>query len=188
MILRNIFLLLATILVSNISLAANAYQTPEDFLSESFSGKVPEPGIIWLTGKRKDTVKKILGHRYPALRVRYWRKHQRSAWILEETGKEKPITAGLIVNNGRLERIKVLVYRESRGWEVRYPFFTDQFKGIRLDKTGNLDRYIDGISGATLSVRALKKLAALALYLDAEARATHKSSGSGRLRNVSPSP
>jgi hypothetical protein len=187
-ILRNIFLLLATILVSNISLAANAYQTPEDFLSESFSGKVPEPGIIWLTGKRKDTVKKILGHRYPALRVRYWRKHQRSAWILEETGKEKPITAGLIVNNGRLERIKVLVYRESRGWEVRYPFFTDQFKGIRLDKTGNLDRYIDGISGATLSVRALKKLAALALYLDAEARATHKSSGSGRLRNVSPSP
>ena len=31
-------------------------------------------------------------------------------------------------------------------------------------------KYIDGISGATLSVRAMKKLARLALYLDAEAR------------------
>jgi len=161
-------LLLATVLACNISLAANTYQTPEDFLSETFSGKVPEPGIIWVTGKRKDVVKKILGHRYPALRVHYWRKHQRSAWILEETGKEQPITAGLIVNNGRLERIKVLVYRESRGWEVRYPFFTDQFKGARLDRTGDLDRHIDGISGATLSTRAMKKLAMLALYLDAE--------------------
>jgi len=187
-ILRNVFLLLLTVPVCNISLAASAYQTPAAFLAESFSGKVPEPGIIWLSGTRKDAAKKILGHRYPALRVRYWRKHQRSAWILEETGKEQPITAGLIVNNGRLERIKVLVYRESRGWEVRYPFFTDQFKGIQLDKTGNLDRHIDGISGATLSVRALKKLAALALYLDAEVRAIHKLPGSGRLRNVSPSP
>jgi len=133
---------------------------------------------MWLTGKRKDAVKKILGHRYPFLRVRYWRKHQRSVWILQETGKEQPITAGLVVNHGRLERIKVLVYRESRGWEVRYPFFTDQFKDARLAKTGNLDRHIDGISGATLSVRAMKKLATLALYLDAEL-------GS---RNVSPSP
>jgi len=187
-ILRNVFLLLLTVPVCNISLAASTYQTPAAFLAESFSGKVPEPGILWLSGTRKDAAKKILGHRYPALRVRYWRKHQRSAWILEETGKEQPITAGLIVNNGRLERIKVLIYRESRGWEVRYPFFTDQFKGIQLDKTGNLDRHIDGISGATLSVRALKKLATLALYLDAEVRAIHKLPGSGRLGNVSPSP
>jgi len=178
-ILRSIFLLLVTIFACNVSLAASAYQTPKDFLAESFPAKVPEQGIIWITGKRKAAVKNILGHRYPSLRIRYWREHQRSVWILEEIGKERPITAGLIVNHGRLERIKVLVYRESRGWEVRYPFFTDQFKGLRLGKDKNLDRHIDGISGATLSTRAMKKLAALALYLDAEL---------GRSRNVSPSP
>jgi len=168
MISRSIFFLLLTVFVCNISLAASAYQTPEEFLSDSFAGHVPEQGMIWISGKRKAAVKQILGHRYPSLRVRYWRKQQRSAWILAETGKEQPITAGLIVNHGRLERIKVLVYRESRGWEVRYPFFTDQFKGIRLGNNENLDRHIDGISGATLSTRAMKKLAALALYLDAE--------------------
>jgi len=163
----------------NISLAADAYQTPEAFIAQAFPGKIPEPGIIWLTGKRKEAVKNILGHRYPFLRVRYWRQHERSVWILEEIGKEKPITTGIIINNGRLERIKVLIYRESRGWEVRYPFFTDQFKNTRLGEIENLDRHIDGVSGATLSVRAMKKLAALALYLNNELE---------KLEHVSPSP
>ena len=149
-------------------MASNVYQEPDDFLADSFTNGVPEPELIWLTGKRKEIVKKILGHRYSTLRVRYWRAHQRSAWILEEIGKDLPITVGVVVNEGRLERIKVLVFRESRGWEIRHPFFTDQFTNARLAATGRLDRNIDGISGATLSVRAMKKLAALALYLDSE--------------------
>ena len=60
---------------------------------------------------------------------------------------------------------KVLVFRESRGWEVRHPFFTDQFRDAGLTGELALDRNIDGISGATLSVRALSRLARLALYL-----------------------
>jgi hypothetical protein len=72
---------------------------------------------------------------------------------------------GLVVNADGLELIRVLAFRESRGWEVRYPFFTDQFPGTRLTTDNKLDRNIDGISGATLSVRALEKLARLALYL-----------------------
>lgn len=59
------------------------------------------------------------------------------------------------------------MFRESRGFEVRYPFFTDQFRGARLREGLDLDREIDGISGATLSVRALTKLARLALLLRA---------------------
>jgi len=72
----------------------------------------------------------------------------------------------VVIQDGVLERIKVLIFRESRGWEVRYPFFTDQFKGAALNHDGALNKSIDGISGATLSVRALKKIATLALYLD----------------------
>ncbi|HHM06209.1 MAG TPA: FMN-binding protein [Gammaproteobacteria bacterium] len=112
-------------------------------------------------------VREILGHKLGALRVRYWPRNGRSAWILEETGKEQPITVGLVVENGRLLRLSVLIYRESRGDEVRHPFFTDQFKGARLNGT-RLDRSIDGVSGATLSVRALTRLAALALYFAGE--------------------
>jgi hypothetical protein len=152
-------------------MARGTYLEPEEFLSRTFAGDVPEPGLIWLTGERKDVVKALLGHDYPTLRIRYWKSGELSAWILDEIGKDQPITTGLVINAGRLEQIKVLVFRESRGWEIRHPFFTDQFKQAQLNESRELDRTIDGISGATLSVRAMKKLAALALYLDAELRA-----------------
>ena len=70
-----------------------------------------------------------------------------------------------MVNDNRIELVRVLIFRESRGWEVRYPFFTDQFVSVRLDSSGQLDKSIDGISGATLSVIAIKKLTTLALLL-----------------------
>lgn len=146
--------------------AADDTDAMGNFLEEAFLQAQPKPHIVWLTGERKQTVSRILGHNYPALRVRYWRKGQRSAWVLEEIGKERPITIGVIINKGTLERIKVLAFRESRGGEIRYPFFTDQFRGIGIDDKQQLNRHIDGVSGATLSVRAMKKIAALALYLD----------------------
>jgi Na+-translocating ferredoxin:NAD+ oxidoreductase RnfG subunit len=59
----------------------------------------------------------------------------------------------------------VLEFRESRGWEVRYPFFTDQFVEAKLDQNERLDRNIDGITGATLSVNAVTRIARIALFL-----------------------
>jgi hypothetical protein len=153
------------LLACSAATARGTYQEPADFIAETFGAEPPSPDVIWLRGDTRDTATAILGHRYPSLRVRYWGDSQRSAWILEEIGKDQPITVGLVVSDGRLERIKVLVFRESRGWEVRHPFFTDQFREIGLTDKLGLDRDIDGISGATLSVRALKKLARLALYL-----------------------
>jgi hypothetical protein len=147
------------------TLAEGPYQTAEAFLDEIFNDKPPAPEVVWLLGEVKETTKEILGHAYPGIRVRYWGEAGRTAWVLEEVGKTQPITVGLVVNKDGLESIRVLAFRESRGWEVRYPFFTDQFSGIRLTTDYKLDRDIDGISGATLSVRALKKLARLALYL-----------------------
>jgi len=168
--LRKLLLLLIPALLCTTLLAEAVYQQPDDFLGETFSANVPEPAVIWLSGERKQFVRQLLGHRYSTLRVRYWRQKQRSAWVLEEVGKDLPITIGLVINNGLLEQIKVLVFRESRGWEIRHPFFTDQFQSARLDEDNTLDRDIDGISGATLSVRAMKNMATLALFLDAELR------------------
>ncbi len=158
-------LLLITSLLAGHALAGSIYQSPEKFLDEVFDGNPPTPAVLWLQGDIRENAKEILGHRYPGLRLRYWLKDNRTAWILEEIGKDKPITVGLVVKDNTLELIRVLIFRESRGWEVRYPFFTDQFEGAGLADNHKLDRHIDGISGATLSVRALKKLARLALYL-----------------------
>lgn len=153
--------------------AKGVYQEPDAFLKEVFNGEPPTPKVLWITRMLRDPIVEILGHSPDALRMRYWKSNQRSAWILEEIGKEQPITVGLVINDGKLETVRVLAFRESRGWEVRYPFFTDQFTGAALTDDRNLDRTIDGISGATLSVRALQKLARLALYLDTQTVPSH---------------
>ncbi len=171
--LNKLVLLLLLLPVFTGAQARGTYLEPDAFLAEAFASTIPEPAVIWLTGERKDTVKQLLGHRYASLRVRYWLRGERSAWILEEVGKDLPITIGVVVDGGRLEYIKVLVFRESRGEEIRHPFFTKQFLDARLDAEKKLDRHIDGISGATLSVRAMQKIARLALYLDSEVHKQH---------------
>ena len=170
---RNLLTLLLLLSLGTPVQARGVYQTPDDFLAEVFGGNPPKAAVIWLRGKVKTAAADILGHNYPALRIRYWGEAKRTAWILEEIGKEKPITVGLVVEDNALKNIRVLEFRESRGWEVRHGFFTDQFNGARLTEEQKLDRSIDGISGATLSVWALKKLARLALYLHSQTPYAH---------------
>ncbi len=160
-----VIIIFATGLTTTLATAKGIYQTAEDFLQQTFASNVPRPGFVWLTGSLKQQVTAILQHPPTALRVRYWKKDQRIVWILDEIGKEKPITVAVVVNHNRIENIKVLVFRESRGDEVRHAFFTQQFLNAGLDQKQQLDRDIDGISGATLSVRALIKISRLALFL-----------------------
>lgn len=140
------------------------------FLKEVYT-QPPAASTLWITEKLRPDVRAILEHDYPAVRLNYWRVDQRTAWILEEIGKERPITVGIVVDNNAVERVRVLMYRESRGWEVKSPVFTNQFNGATLTPKRDLDRRIDGISGATLSVRALGRLARLALVLHQQAMA-----------------
>jgi hypothetical protein len=157
------FIAAALVLASFPASATGTYQEPEAFLADAFGGTVPEPQVLWLTQKLRAKSEHILLHPFNALRVRYWRSGERCAWVLEEVGRAEPITVGIVTDGRRIEQLRVLIFRESRGWEVRHAFFTDQFRDAGINEQGNLDRSIDGISGATLSVSALTRLARLAL-------------------------
>ncbi len=159
--------LLLSLLVVATAQAGEVYLSPEAFLARSFASDPPPASSLWLTGALKTDIERVLGHPPEVLRLRYWRAGTRSAWILEEIGKEQPITAGFVVEDGRLTDTTVLAFRESRGWEIKYPAFTRQFSGAGLRSDGQLDRGIDGITGATLSVNAMRAMARLALLLDA---------------------
>lgn len=135
------------------------------FLGSVFGDAAPSVDSVWLVGDTGELAKGILGHTPPSLRLRYWRDGQTTAWVIDEIGKERPITIGVAINRGRIERVRILAYRESRGWEVKHGFFTDQFVGIGRSDDGGLDGRIDGIAGATLSVRAVRKVSELALAL-----------------------
>ena len=77
------------------------------------------------------------------------------AIIDHEIGKSFPITFMVVLNvDGSVRDVEILVYREPRGWEVRYPSFMDQFTGKNADTDY---RIINSITGATLSVRAMVK-------------------------------
>ena len=148
---------------------ADVYQEPEAFIAEIFGSNTP-PKVLWLTKEIQAEVTAILGHPPMQLRQRYWGDAKRTVWLLEETGKEEPITAGFVVVDGLIDHVRVLIYRESRGQEIRQPAFLRQFKDARLARGARLDRDIDGIAGATLSVGAMERMARLALYFDARSR------------------
>jgi FMN-binding domain len=154
-----------TFAVAATAVHGEVYQEPGAFVAEVF-GSTPAPNVLWLTKELQAQAAAILGRPPAQLRQRYWREGEKSVWILDETGKEELITAGFVVVDGRIDHVRVLVYRESRGQEVRQPSFLKQFRNARLAQGNRLDREIDGIVGATLSVGAVERMARLALLFD----------------------
>ncbi len=145
--------------------AETVYLAPDTFIEQSFTQK-PTLKTLWVTADINEHINAILGHKYPSLRLRYYTDDtHKTAWILDEIGKSKPITTGFTVSDKGIESMRVLIYRESHGYEVQYPSFYSQFDAVTLDNQQKLSKNIDGIAGATLSVNALTKLARVALVL-----------------------
>lgn len=159
-------LLVVLFLVGPAHAGAVVYQKPSEFIADACGGKLPPTRALRLTASHQATIKALLGREYRPSTVRYWTAGRKMVVILDEIGKTEPITTGFVVSGGRLERVKVLIYRESHGGEVSRSSFTKQYRSARLRSDGRLDRRVDGIAGATLSVRAVTKLARVALYLD----------------------
>jgi hypothetical protein len=152
--------------------AKGVFQSGPDFFAEAFAPLQGEAKVLWLTPEIRRQAAAIVDHSVRGLRVRYQQSETdsktkskiKSAWILEEIGKEMPITIGIVVEDNAIQQVKILAYRESRGGEVRYPAYTNQYRGATLREDYRLSKNIDGITGATLSVWAVNKATALALY------------------------
>lgn len=139
------------------------YSTVPAFLESHFEA-APKPTMLWLKAEQREQAKVISGED-PGFRQRYWRQDERVAFVFDVIGRDHPITVAILVSDNGVEDMRVLVYRESRGWEVRHEFFMRQFDGANLKPNKNkLDVRIDNIAGATLSVRAMKRAARLALW------------------------
>lgn len=156
--------LLCSCLLSSSQLLAVTYLDSDKFIKDSFRGE-PKRHTLWLKQELQTVANRVLGHPYSGLRIRYWQLADRTAWILDEIGKERPITIGIVVEGGEISDLTILAYRESRGGEIRHPFFLNQFSGLTLNSDYSLNGIIDGVSGATLSVRAVRNISRFALHL-----------------------
>ncbi len=177
--LQLLFILLYSLsLLTSNQLQAKTYLSQNEFVQlveKNLSRKTNKEGIqfnkksLWLKSDLQNRIKTILGHPYRKIRITYrWSiidKKLVSLWFLDEIGKERPISFGIWVEGGKVQQIRVLAFRESRGGEIAMPAFEQQFTGNFLKADGNFVNQIDGITGATLSVRAMKKIAKLAIML-----------------------
>lgn len=177
---RILLLALALIWVPQSYAQKGLFLTADEYYAQAFEG-VYSAEMLWLNKDLLKQAELILGHRFRGMRTRYQAQKVegtgRTAWIFEEIGKTHPITIGVVVVSvegkaDHIEQVRILEFRESRGGEVRYDTFTDQFIAVGIKDSDSdeykLDQSIDGITGATMSVRAVKKVARLALYFHAQ--------------------
>jgi Na+-translocating ferredoxin:NAD+ oxidoreductase RnfG subunit len=115
---------------------------------------------VWLTEEQKKSVEELCLQKINVNRINFYIGKKGDnimgyAVIDHEIGKSFPITFMTVLNvDGTVRDVEILVYREPRGWEVKYPSFMDQFTGRDADSDY---RSVNSITGATLSVRALVK-------------------------------
>jgi electron transport complex protein RnfG len=78
------------------------------------------------------------------------------AFIDEQMGEHLPITFAVKLSPaGKIERQEIVIYRESRGDEVRDEKFRHQFVGKGATDAITTDQDITVVSGATISSRAM---------------------------------
>lgn len=165
---NTIRLLLVTLCLPGIVRAYDVteYLEPNAFLAKVYGDHVPDISLLPIRGKLRDQIEAALGHRYNGMRLRYWQQDGTTAWIIDEKSKDQPMTIGIGVKpDAEIAVLELLVYREPRGGEVHQAGFREQYLGVTLTDSLQLSREVDGITGATLSVDAMNRVAAVALLL-----------------------
>lgn len=138
------------------------YLTLEEALSRSF----PEADSVWSetwtpTQAERTRIERRLGWRladstFTIFRGRLGDEDRGYATVSHEIGLYKPITFMVKVGvDKKVESVHVMVFRESRGGEVRRGRFLAQYNGKSIGNPIRINRDIIGITGATLSVRAM---------------------------------
>ena len=114
---------------------------------------------LWLTKEEIRAIEEIYMYKIYETRFTFYTgikngKSMGSMLIDNIIGKSFPITFMTVLNtDGTVRDVEIMVYREPQGWEVRYKSFRSQFYG--KDTSSNSNEILS-ISGATLSVRAIK--------------------------------
>jgi len=115
-------------------------------------------------------LEKLAGLRFPIPRYTFLRcasgDAPRYAVILDEIGKSEPITFMVgVESDGSAGEVALMVFRESRGAEVRQGRFTRQFKSKKLNDPIRVNQDIVCWTGATLSSEAMARAVKKALAL-----------------------
>ncbi|MEE2986505.1 MAG: FMN-binding protein [Nitrospinota bacterium] len=157
-----IFLALPTLSVAEEKkFELSIYLTKKQALEIAFPGADSvDREKIWLTDEQRVAIGQITLEKIEDQRITYYAgkkadKPMGYMVIDHVIGKSFPMTFMVVLNlDGAVRNVEIMVYREPRGWEVKYKSFLSQFFGRNADSDF---RDINSITGATLSVRAMTK-------------------------------
>ena len=138
------------------------YMTPEEAARSMFpkSDQIKSE-VLTLSPDQKRLIEERIGWHFPETTFECFvgeTKGQVDGWafIQNTIGKHKPMTYMVGVDpQGEVVSIEVLVFRESRGSEVRKKRFNYQYQGKTVSDPIRINRDIINISGATMSVRSM---------------------------------
>ena len=144
--------------------------------------------VITLSPDQKRRIEERIGWHFPETTFDCFigeTNGQIDGWALIQNtiGKHKPMTYIVGIGpNGEVTNVEVLVFRESRGSEVRKKRFNYQYQGKTPNDPIRINRDIINISGATMSVRSMSAGVKRALVLVEELHL--QSSGMGNAINT----
>ena len=124
-----------------------------------------------LTPEQKLRIQDRIGWKFPEESFRAFKAETDGtvdgyAVIQETIGKHRPITYIVgITPQGKVFDVEILVYRESKGSEVRRKRFNAQYEGKTAQDPISINKDIINITGATMSVRSVSAGVKRALIL-----------------------
>lgn len=152
------------------------YLTPEEALEKAFPGADRiEKEVIHLDPEAGERVARAVGHPLHEKEFVIYRGVKAGnilgyAMMGEELGKFRPITSMTVVGpDGKIKEVRVMVYRESHGSDVRRKRFLYQYLGKGREDPIQINQDITSISGATISVRSMNAQVRKALNVIHEA-------------------
>ena len=140
----------------------------EVFMSEDEGVKIMLPkservrkDIIKLSPDKKTQIEERIGWKFPEEFFEVYIGETGTqidgyALVQNTIGKHKPMTYMVgIDRTGHVSDIELLVFRESRGSEIRQKRFNTQYEGKTVHDPVRINKDIINISGATMSVRSM---------------------------------
>ena len=83
-------------------------------------------------------------------------KLEKACTVVPETGKEGPMSIGVCFDPvGLVSSVTVLTSWEDRGLEINEDKWLKQFKGKKMSDGFQVGKDVDGVSGATISAKAV---------------------------------
>jgi len=141
---------------------AEVFLTEEEALKLMFpnSGRVRKE-LLSIPADKKAVIENRIGWKFPEESFEVYvgetgARIDGYALVQNTIGKHKPMTYMVGIDaHGTVSNVELLVFRESRGSEVRTKRFNAQYEGKSVLDPVRINKDIINISGATMSVRSM---------------------------------